>query len=304
MLITYGVSDNNINVTEVCLSQLLDHNTHLITIPAGDQNRADYFTDPLYGTLKRVFVQLNKDNTWTEYDHTVTLKINIETNKINARTNKTHAECVSQLTLQHGSFSEELPEQLMTVKYLTGNEKVLEIGGNIGRNTLVIASILATQNNTSNFVTMECDNDIAKQLIENRNANHFDFHIECCALSKRKLIQQGWNTIPSDTLLKNHKWVQTITWDELSQKYKHICFDTLVLDCEGAFYYILRDMPEILHNINLIIMENDYFDLSHKEFIDNVLRQNHFYRDYVESGGWGPCQNFFFEVWMKKKIKN
>jgi bifunctional polynucleotide phosphatase/kinase len=49
----------------------------------------------------------------------------------------------------------------MVVKYLTGNEKVLEIGGNIGRNSLIIAYILGNRNN---FVTLECDENIAKQL--------------------------------------------------------------------------------------------------------------------------------------------
>ena len=48
----------------------------------------------------------------------------------------------SSLVLHHGSFSEEVPEQKMAVMYLTGNEKVLEIGGNIGRNSLIIASII------------------------------------------------------------------------------------------------------------------------------------------------------------------
>jgi hypothetical protein len=59
------------------------------------------------------------------------------------------------------------------------------------------------------------------------------------------------------------------------------------------------DMPEILDNINLIIMENDYHDISKKTYIDNILVNNNFYRDYVQSGGWGPCYNNFFEVWKK-----
>jgi len=54
-------------------------------------------------------------------------------------------------------------------------------------------------------------------------------------------------------------------------------------------------MPEILTNINLIIMENDYTDINHKSFIDTVLTDNNFYRDYVEEGGW-DC---FFKVWKK-----
>ena len=165
----------------------------------------------------------------------------------------------------------------------------------IGRNSLIIASIL---HNNEHFVTLESDTDIANQLKENMQLNKMNFHIENSALSKRKLIQTGWNTIPSDTLQNGYKWVNTITLEELNSKY-NINFDTLVLDCEGAFYYILMDMPEILNNINLIIMENDYLEISKKNFVDNILIQNNFKVDYVESGGWGPCLNNFFEVWKK-----
>jgi hypothetical protein len=62
-------------------------------------------------------------------------------------------------------------------------------------------------------------------------------------------------------------------------------------------------MPEILNNINLIIMENDYININHKLYIDNLLIQNNFYREYVESGGWGECENYFFEVWKKNEKK-
>jgi len=60
------------------------------------------------------------------------------------------------------------------------------------------------------------------------------------------------------------------------------------------------DMPEILNNINLIIMENDYHDILKKNYIDEILMKNNFFRDYLEGGGWGPCENNFFEVWKKK----
>jgi len=202
----------------------------------------------------------------------------------------------STLSLKYGSFFEELPEQRMSVRYLTGKEKVLEIGGNIGRNSLIIARLLNSKQ--YNLVTLESNLEIAAQLKENRDANQLQFHIETSALSKRKLIQKGWDTLPSDTLEEGYSWVNTMTLDEIQAKY-NIVFDTLVLDCEGAFYYILMDMPEILANINLIIMENDYTDISRKQYIDNVLKQNGFYRDYAEGGGWGPCIDYFFEVWKK-----
>ena len=58
-------------------------------------------------------------------------------------------------------------------------------------------------------------------------------------------------------------------------------------------------MPEILDGINLIIMENDYWDIEKKNFVNNVLLKNGFRINYKESGGWGPCYNCFFEVWKR-----
>ena len=58
-------------------------------------------------------------------------------------------------------------------------------------------------------------------------------------------------------------------------------------------------MPDILDNIKLIIMENDYNDIEHKKYIDNILLSKNFIVDYSEAGGWGPCYNNFFEVWKK-----
>jgi len=297
MKIYYGITNNYIDVTDICSEKLKTNN--IIYIPSGDVTRANYFTDPLYGIHKKVIIDHN--DTLTEYDEYSNLKINMLTNKITAINekeidNKTRI-IQSKLKINYGSFNEELPEQKMVVRYLTGNEKVLEIGGNIGRNSLIIASILK-KNNNNNFVSLECDPNIAKQLTENRDLNKFNFHIEPSALSSRTLIQKGWDTMPSDTLLDEYTWVNTITLENLKNKYS-IEFDTLVLDCEGAFYYILLDMPDILSNINLIIMENDYHDISKKNEIDDILVKNNFTRDYVEGGGWGPCVNNFFEVWIK-----
>ena len=160
---------------------------------------------------------------------------------------------------------------------------------------MLIASIL---NDSANLVTLESDPVIASQLDENRINNNLNFSVEASALSNRSLIQQGWNTIPSDVLLPNYNWVNTISLDGLKNKY-NIDFDTLVIDCEGALYYILMDMPELLNNIKLIIMENDYYNISEKMYVDQVLKNNNFYRDYFESGGWGPCYDNFFEVWKK-----
>ena len=321
MKITYGTAKENIDVTDICLSKLKFNN--IILIPSGDNARARYFTDPLIGTHKSLFVHINNDKIY-EFDEYQQVNIDITNNIItsnklnnndinnndinnNNKNNKLNNNDINNniskihrnLKLKYGSFNDELPEQKMSVRYLKGTEKVLEIGGNIGRNSLVISHIIG--GNTNNMVVMECDSNISQQLEENRNLNNMSFNIENSALSIRKLAQQGWNTVVCENgILPNnsYKWINTITYNELCQKY-NIKFDTLVLDCEGAFYYILLDMPEILDNINLIIMENDYTNIEHYMYIYAKLQENKFVCEYRESGGWGPCLINFYEVWVK-----
>ena len=260
-----------------------------------DLRRASHFTDYLPGIEKKIFININ--GTEYVYDQSYKIKINTEDFKIHTEIADIDSKLFhlhSKLKINYGSFCEELPEQKMAVRYLTGNEKVLEIGANIGRNSLIISSIVGDDN----LVALESDIIISNQLKENRDINGFTFHIEASALSNRKLIQCGWNTKPSDILEEGFSWVNTINLIDLKNKY-NINFDTLILDCEGAFYYILIDMPELLDNINLIIMENDYYDINEKEYVDSILTKYNFYNDYREAGGWGCCYNNFFEVWKK-----
>ncbi len=216
----------------------------------------------------------------------------------------------NKLKIKYGTFNEELPEQLIAITYLTGNEKILEIGGNIGRNSLIISYIL-NQNNNNNLVTLEVDTDIANKLKENKELNKLNFHVENSALSTKKMIQKkpnlieklfgsnlGGDTVLSDVVLDGYNSINIISFNQLQSKY-NIIFDTLVLDCEGAFYYILLDMPEIINNIKLILVENDYKDHNHKLYMDQVLIKNNFNRIYVEGGGWGASADNFYEVWKK-----
>lgn len=299
MIILYGILGNTIDISELCYNNLL--NNENIIIPSGDVIRSVLFTDPIYGVVKKIFI-INNGNL-TEYTDNLIIKINVIYNTITTIDvdyfHKKLKQKQDNLQIKYGTFIDEYPEQLMSEIYLTGCENVLEIGGNIGRNSLIIASILKEKN--GKLVVIESDINIGAQLCENRDTNNFTFHVEKSALSKRKLIQKDWNTIPSESLLDGYTWVNTITLDELKSKY-NIKFDTLVLDCEGAFYYILMDMPEILDNIKLIIMENDYDDINKKIYVNQVLTSHGFYIDYQEPyqyGYSGPCYKFFFEVWKK-----
>ena len=324
MRIVYGSSPYHLlDITRIVLKKFVRDN--VILLPKGDDDRAYLFTDPIPNVLKMIRYTDDKGvDTVIGPEHQAYIDLaeqKVYTTDVPQwikdiypyETDPSHQDEIedklreihSTLTMVHGSMTQEFPEQGMAMRFLTGKEKVLEIGANVGRNSLLIHSILAKKGNT-NFVTLESDSMIADQLKENRDANHMNFKIEASALSKRKLIQCGWDTIVSDTVLPGYHEVNTITWDELCNKYK-IAFDTLILDCEGAFYYILSDMPTILDNINLIIMENDYYTEAHKTYIDTTLVEKGFKRAYVQCGGW-ECRHYnkfpnmymnFFEVWKK-----
>ena len=307
--ILYGTAGKNIDITIQCRNKCMKNN--IIRIPSSDFMRAFLFTDPHVDVLKSIL--LYKADQVLIYDHTVTIYIDNSNQEIFTSQSPLPdyiKECYPDYTnvlkkmhqslkLDYGSFQDEYPEQLLAVEYIKGNESNLEIGGNIGRNSIILGSILNDHNNT-NLVTLECCTEIATQLTHNRNKNNLFFHIENAALSKTQLYQPNgqWQTVQSDVPLEGHTKLDTITFDQIETKYK-IKFDTLVMDCEGAFYYILQDMSDMLKNIQLIIMENDYNIIEHKEFVDTCLIASGLHRVHWEAGGWGPCFNRFYEVWKR-----
>ena len=293
MKVFYGTQEHKINITQTVLDYCVYNN--IIYIPSF--NRSSLFGDPVPGVKKYIFIY--EGEAYIQYHDTLQVLYNIDTkvdiqNHIIAPNHATTLQKIQdKLIVNHGNKKWEIEEQIMSVMFIKGHEKVLELGANIGRNTLVIASLLK---DPMNLVALECDPVSVAKLQDNKDQNNLPFHIEPSALSKRKLIQKAWDTIPSEEVLEGYFPVSTITYDELMAKYK-IPFDTIVADCEGALYYILMDMPEVLNNIKMIMMENDYHELQHKNFVDSLLISKGFERVYNKKGGWGPCEDRFWEVW-------
>lgn len=218
------------------------------------------------------------------------------------------AELHSRLRLHDGLRfeTEEYPEQCMAMQFVSPDSTVLEIGGNIGRNSCVIASIL---NDSSRQVVFESDQGIAARLEANRNLNGLSFHVEACAISKRPLLQAGINTYVLDPS-QYQPWspVRTMTWDAVKSKYPHLHFDVLVADCEGALAYIVHDEPDFFSSFKTVIMENDYLSLQPKLDVDASLRAHGFNRVFVDSlprshGAYTlfpvQCAEAFYEVWQR-----
>ena len=297
----YGISDYKVKITSKVIEKCVNDN--ICYIPGSDITRDILFGDPLYGIHKFIYVVF--DDVETVFDETKPVSINIITGEIVVSTYEKLLAIQEKYELWFGKWKDELPEQLMILSNVVSTSKVLEIGANIGRSSLIISSCLS---DSSNLVSLECDNYISKQLTINRYWNKLNFHIENSALSNKRIFQKGWDTVCIDYVDDNVNLektgfteVNTITLSNLRNKYS-IEFDTLFLDCEGAFYFILRDTPEILNGIKLIIMENDYKDIKHKEYIDNILTSKGFKVTYSEAGGWGPCSNFFFQTWKLNEV--
>ena len=59
MKILYGLINNNIDVTNICLKNLTNNNE--IIIPSKDINRAKLFSDPIQGKKKSIFIENNNE---------------------------------------------------------------------------------------------------------------------------------------------------------------------------------------------------------------------------------------------------
>ena len=203
-----------------------------------------------------------------------------------------------QLRICHGSFNDELPEQELFSEFIKNSMVVLEIGANIGRSTLIISSLL---NSDSNLVSLECDASTYSRLRDNLLGNNYKPQIINAALSRHRLIQKGWDTKPSEVDESGWRQVPTINLQQIKEQYP-IKFNTLVLDCEGAFYYILKDFPEIMDGITTIIIENDFKISDHQRFVDQQLTSLGFRSIFQKSAPWGLIPERFHEVWKKNTL--
>ena len=250
IIIGYGIENRYSDVTIIALKQCVKDN--ILRIPQGDRMRAKIFSDTIPGVLKHICIII--DGVKSIYTHDDKIEIDVSKLNLNLELGQSMglyqeaqnklAQIHASLVIKEGNFYEEYSEQVMSVMFIKPHDKVLEIGSNIGRNTLIISSLLEDQNN---LVTLECDPKSYNILLENRNLNNHKFRAVNKALSYRPLILSGWDSKPftGGHVPENHIKVDTITFDDLEEN-NNIKFDTLVADCEGALYYIFLDNPDIL----------------------------------------------------------
>lgn len=313
MIILYGNDNYRVDVSELVQNKFTTNG--MVCIPNNDHMRAKMFGDPAFGEAKFIKIFDNQLNSRI-YNSNQEIWINKNIDFNNTPINKDNGVLMGELNELKDKIklnnnvdwilnnptdfnSDETFEQFMAYKFIKPTSVVLELGGNIGRNSTTIGSIL---DKSENLVVLETDLEITECLKKNRDDNNMQFHVEGCALSKRKLLQKAntWNTIPSDHLIEGYNKVKNITIEELQDKY-NLHFDTLVADCEGALYYILQDEPNILDQFSMVLVENDYFDNEKRYFVEKLYQDKGFKRIYVERHPEVnmPVDEFFFEVWVK-----
>lgn len=290
--ILYGSNDKFTNITDIAIIHLSDDN--IITIKRGDKWKRKFF---LFGnpTIKNVIKIIDNDKEQI-YDSNTTLRLNLHDFK--EHPGYILKQKHNSLSINNGNFLTELNEQLFAIKYIKPDDIVLEFGGNIGRNSLIISSIL---NDSKNLVTFESNNIYVSKLKENRDINNFNFSIIPKALSEQKLIQKQWHTLP---LLDNNippKWklIDTITYSEFKKQYP-LNFNVLIADCEGALYFILKSYPDLLNGINKIIIENDFNNNTQKQFVHNEFMKHNL--KVIESNDVRNKKKHikdFFQIWIK-----
>ena len=114
-------------------------------------------------------------------------------------------------------------------------------------------------------------------------------------------MQHSCDTVPyKGDLPENHEIVNTIEWNELNQQYGP--FTYLIVDSEGSLYYVLKDNPDFLDNIKVIIIENDFHSHEHLNYVNNAFKNANFVCSYKKGidDFLGEQHNDLYCIWIKQ----
>lgn len=175
-------------------------------------------------------------------------------------------------------FYSEYGERLNAYNNIEETDIVLEIGGNIGSTSLIIADKLS---NSKNLVVIEPSKKATKQLRKNKKQHNHNFNIFEGCLSKIPLYEKKksffnlsyWTNyleVTNDSNKGTHT-ISTATYKELEELY-NLQFNTVVIDCEGCYRQIFNEFPEILKKVDKILIEWDGV------FMEDELLKNGFHK--------------------------
>uniref|UniRef100_A0A6C0CSK0 Methyltransferase FkbM domain-containing protein n=1 Tax=viral metagenome TaxID=1070528 RepID=A0A6C0CSK0_9ZZZZ len=159
---------------------------------------------------------------------------------------------------QGGSIYAEYVEQLMACMIIRPEDRVLELGSNVGRTTVTIASLL---NDSSQLDTLEPGHEYYLTLLKNKDIGSWNFKTHNVALSLHPMVRQGYDcfTWPNSDFdpPAGYEKVNTVHWDTFKET-AVTPWNVLMVDIEGALSQILDQFPRFLDSFSTIIIENDF----------------------------------------------
>ena len=161
-----------------------------------------------------------------------------------------------QLFTGEYDFCSELPEQLMHLHSIRPGDRVLELGANIGRGTLIIASQVGPKGHVT---ASEISPDDRATLARFLKINRLEKRVSIVpAIGKHPFIYRGWDSQvwPHDATVPLPKgWKLAPAIDLPAVRH-----NVLVADCEGCLLPLIEQYPHILDGVEKIIIENDASD--------------------------------------------
>ena len=189
----------------------------------------------------------------------------------------------------------------MNLQYISLGDKVLELGANIGRSTLVLAHQVGPHGSVT---ASEINPEIRKELDNILSLNNVKQRTKIIpAIGKTNFIYKGWTSKPWDENTKKaipNGWTLT-----QSTNYPESNFNVLVADCEGCILPLLEQYPDMLNGIEKIIIENDADDKTTKK-IQNSFKKEGFTSKLcipIEHSYWNKhsknSKKCFYQLWSK-----
>ena len=189
----------------------------------------------------------------------------------------------------NNEYKEELYERSLILNFLNKDAKVLEIGGGLGHVSNAISNHL---NNKENLIVIEPHKEKANKLKEKYRvfngiiSNNKQWFIK----SKKEYYVTITNKNMKKENIKDSLEINNITnIKNLEQKF-NIKFDTLIVDCEGALPQIMKDNPELYNQINMIIIEYDWYINDCTKWRNNMLKNHNFKSLFSLPLHWTPCK--------------
>lgn len=178
----------------------------------------------------------------------------------------------------------EFEEQQMACDWITPECIVLELGARYGTVSCVINKIIS---NPLHQVSVDPDSSVWDCLRENRDRNGCSFHILQGAISRVPLHVSG-SGYATVTNLDGNPNTYTYTLEQVEAMYR-LRFNTLVADCEGALGHFFEENPKLLDQLNLIILEADFPNLTDYDKLYESFRLH----------GFKQMISGFHQVWKR-----